>query len=271
MTSNQKNTPQSETAKVELSGPEWQLSTTVSVPKEPMRIEELLPLVQTVADAVVNASIKAVEESGKKISCKKGCAACCRQLVAISVVEAQSLAELVAAMPPERQAVIRARFDLAVRRLEDDALLDRNETRGDRAPRIKDCGSREASLQELAWRYFRLQIPCPFLENESCSIYADRPMVCREYHVTSPAERCAKLFEQPVDRVDVPVRLGDVLTRTTQKATGIPAYSIPLVLALEWSEARGASLKQRHDGMQMFQTMMSEIDQEYDKSLPARL
>jgi hypothetical protein len=160
--------------------------------------------------------------------------------------------------------MIRARFDQSVGRLEEAGLLDRGEPRGDRAPVIKDCGSREASLQELSRRYFRLQMPCPFLEDESCSIYADRPMVCREYHVTSPAERCAKLFEQPVDRVEVPVRLGDVITRTAQRVNEIPAYSVPLVLALEWSEKHGESLKPCHDGMKMFQTLMSEMahDQE---------
>jgi hypothetical protein len=104
-------------------------------------------------------------------------------------------------------------------------------------------------------------MPCPFLEDESCSIYVDRPMVCREYHVTSPAERCAKLFEQPVDRVEVPVRLGDVITRTAQRLNEIPAYSVPLVLALEWSEAHGESLEPCHDGMKMFQILMSEMAQ----------
>jgi Fe-S-cluster containining protein len=34
-------------------------------------------------------------------------------------------------------------------------------------------------------------MPCPFLEDESCSIHPDRPLVCREYLVTSPAELCA--------------------------------------------------------------------------------
>lgn len=262
MNDNHRNTPETETAKIELSGTDWQLTTTVSVPNGPMELKELLPLVRTLADAIANATIKTVEENGQKISCKKGCGACCRQLVAISVVEAQSLAELLAAMTPERQAVIRGRFNQAILRLEDDGLMERSEPRGNRAPLIKDCGSRAASLQELAQRYFGLQIPCPFLESESCSIYADRPTVCREYHVTSPAERCAKLFEQPVDRVDVPIRLGDVVTRTVHHVNGTPAYSIPLVLALEWSEAHGESLKQCHDGVQMFQILMSEMDRE---------
>jgi Fe-S-cluster containining protein len=261
MSTSDKDTPEIETAKIQLSSSDWQLNTTVSVPSGPMRLNDLLPLVRNLADAIVQATLKSVEANGKKISCKKACGACCRQLVAISTVDAQSLAELVAAMAPERQAVIRARFDQSVGRLEEAGLLDRGEPRGDRALVIKDFGSRGASLQELSHRYFRLQMKCPFLKDESCSIYVDRPMVCREYHVTSPAERCAKLFEQPVDRVEVPVRLGDVITRTAQRLNEIPAYSVPLVLALEWSEAHGESLEPCHDGMKMFQILMSEMAQ----------
>jgi Fe-S-cluster containining protein len=259
MTANDKGASDMQTATVVLSDSDWQLRMSVSVPSGPMRLNDLLPLVRNLDDAIVQATLKSVEANGQKISCKRGCGACCRQLVAISTVDAQSLAELVAAMPPERQAVIRARFDQRVGRLEDAGLLDRGEPKGDRALVIKDCGSREASLQELSRRYFRLQMPCPFLEDESCSIYADRPMVCREYHVTSPAERCAKLFEQPVDRVEVPVRLGDVITRTAQRVNEMPAYSVPLVLALEWSEAHGESLQPCHDGMKMFEILMSEM------------
>jgi Fe-S-cluster containining protein len=261
---NDKNVSDIQTATVELSDSNWQLRMSVSVPSGPTRLNDLLPLVRNLDDAIVQATLKSVEAGGQKISCKRGCGACCRQLVAISTVDAQSLAELVAAMPPPRQAVMRARFDQSVGRLEDAGLLDRGELKGDRALVIKDCGSREANLQELSRRYFRLHMPCPFLEDESCSIYADRPMVCREYHVTSPAEQCAKLFEQPVDRVEVPVRLGDVITRTAQRVNEMPAHSVPLVLALEWSEAHGESLQSCHDGMTMFQTLMREMahDQE---------
>jgi len=37
--------PESVSATVALAGPDWELRTTMSVPKEPMRLGELLPLV----------------------------------------------------------------------------------------------------------------------------------------------------------------------------------------------------------------------------------
>ena len=42
----------------------------------------------------------------------------------------------------------------------------------------------------LSIEYFKFGIACPFLEDESCSIHPDRPMACREYLVSSPAENC---------------------------------------------------------------------------------
>jgi len=52
--------------------------------------------------------------------------------------------------------------------------------------------------------YFALRVPCPFLEEESCSIHPDRPLVCREYLVTSPAELCAGPTQEGVTPVPVP-------------------------------------------------------------------
>jgi Fe-S-cluster containining protein len=261
------NVADRETFKIELARSDWRFCMTVSVPKTPMRPGEMLPLVRTLASSVIDAATQSVEESGQKISCQKGCGACCRQLVAISVIEAQELAELVATLPAERQAIIRARFDRAVHSLEDAGLLDPNEPIGERALSIDNCGSRETNLQELSRRYFRQRLACPFLEDESCSIHEARPLVCREYHVTSPAERCARLFEQPVDRVELPFRLGDALIRTSEKILGAPAYSIPLVLALEWSETNAASLKQVHDGAEMFETIINELAREPDTTV----
>ena len=55
--------------------------------------------------------------------------------------------------------------------------------------------------RRLGLEYFKPQIPCPFLEDESCSIYAERPFVCREYLVTSPAENCTTLNEGTIEGV----------------------------------------------------------------------
>lgn len=88
-------------------------------------------------------------------------------------------------LPEPRRSIVKQRFIDARRRLEAEApaLLDLLLHPQDR-PRDQ--------LASLGDDYFRLGIACPFLENESCSIYADRPVDCRQYLVVSPARHCAE-------------------------------------------------------------------------------
>jgi Fe-S-cluster containining protein len=209
---------------------------------------------------------------GRTVSCRAGCGACCRQLVAISAVEAAALAELVAAMPPERQRAVRDRFDTALRRVESAGLLDPDRPRGQRALQIEvaEGEPRDSTASALARRWFALRIPCPFLEDESCGIHPDRPLVCREYHVTSPPERCARLHETKIDSVAPPLHLADALARAAGRLAGVCEHTMPLPLALEWHESQGERLRQSGDGLSMFRALVSEIDRDFERPFDAR-
>jgi Fe-S-cluster containining protein len=92
----------------------------------------------------------------------------------------------------------------------------------------------EEDFRALNRRHFALRTPCPFLEEGSCSIYAQRPLVCREYLVTSPAERCSD--PSPTVRR---LPLGSFVSyAVTKLESADPTDSrLALVLALEWTEA----------------------------------
>jgi Fe-S-cluster containining protein len=192
-------------------------------------------------------------------------------LVVISLVEAQALAELVASMPPERQAMIRGRFAEALRRLEAVELLSKDEPKGERTLQVTDGDDAATRIDVAAHLYFQQHIACPFLEDESCSIHPHRPLVCREYHVTSPAENCSRLYEVGVERLQPPLHMGDVLARTAHQTAGTPLEMIPLVLSLEWSEVNGSRLKHAHDGRTLFQAMIGAIDPAYGQAFDRRV
>jgi hypothetical protein len=59
------------------------LKLRVDVPTGPIRPEALLPLYRALAERLTHMSAQAAAEAGDTVSCKQGCAACCRQLVAI--------------------------------------------------------------------------------------------------------------------------------------------------------------------------------------------
>lgn len=224
-------------------------------------ITGLLPFAQQLTNELTTLSIAKVESEGKKISCQMGCGACCRQLVAISLVEAQDLARVVSEMPPERQAVIRERFAKGIAKLEATGLLDAKEAKGNRNLIDTEPGSTQSSIPRIAKNYFDQGVACPFLENESCGIYPDRPLVCREYHVTSPPERCARIYQIGVDPVPVSRHIGEHLARTAHAVAGLPQQMIPLLLSLEWSAAHPGAAAEKHEGIDLVRALVSEISQ----------
>jgi Fe-S-cluster containining protein len=232
----------------------------VAIPPGQQPISALLPAARELTHQISAVAVASAEREGRTVSCRAGCGACCRQLVAISLTEAQSLAEAVAAMPPERQTVIRQRFADALKRLESAGLLYPDEPKGDR--HLVHPGE---GAPPVAVRYFQQKIACPFLEDESCGIYADRPLVCREYLVTSPVDNCAKLYELPIARIEVPVHMGGAMVHLTHKLAGVPVESIPLVLSLEWAEAHAGVLEQRHDGLDLVRALVGEIENEHQR------
>lgn len=211
---------------------EHRLELKVNVPAGPTRLDDLMPLLQILSDQVVRTAEEEVVQRGTPISCRKGCGACCRQLVPISPVEARHVAALVQSLPSARQHVIRQRFAQARQRLEAAGMWQKLQARADWPP---------SAVSELGLEYFRLGIACPFLEDEACSIHPQRPLTCREYLVTSPAEYCAAPQAQTVRCVPLPAKVWVAAARCEPPGAGEARPSpyipwVPLIQALEWAE-----------------------------------
>lgn len=212
-----------------ISSSEWELKAQVTVPVGPVRVDELLPIARALADALVDESETLVQQSGHTISCRKGCGACCRQLVAISEIEARRLRLLVDSMPEPKRSQLRARFGAAHRQLDEAGLLRQ----------LKNVEQlTEADYLSLSKTYFEQHIACPFLEAEACSIYPERPITCREYLVTSPAENCSRPSETKIDRVKLPLKVFNAVARWQVKPTDYFFERwVPLIMALQWAES----------------------------------
>lgn len=220
----------------------------------------ILPFARRLTEKLTHLAIERSTSAGKPISCRAGCGACCRQLVVITLVEAEELARVVDELPTERQRVVRAAFAAGIAKLEAAGLLDANEPRGLRSFLGDVGGSNQIAIANVAIRYFQQWIACPFLENESCGVYADRPLVCREYHVTSPASDCSRLYQLGVDRLEVPVHMGGFVARALNQLTDAPLRMVPLILALEWAESQRDRPAKTFDGLTLVQTLVTEIN-----------
>ncbi len=197
----------------------------VQVPDDMARPTDLLPAAYALDEAVI---ARGVQRGGEPISCRKGCGACCRQVVPISQPEARHLNDVIARMPEPRRAEVRARFAAARQRLERSGLLPRLQW----PEQLTDV-----ERQSLAVDYFRQQIACPFLDDESCSIYADRPLVCREYLVTTPAVNCSAPTAAPVVRVKLAGRVSVAMGQLEPTSTERGVWWMPLILGPSWAEA----------------------------------
>ena len=206
--------------------PALRVQFALTVPTAPVPPGAILPVFQTLSEAIQADVASGLEEEGKRISCRAGCGACCRQLVPITKIEARYLAELVDSMPEPRQSEIRSRFAEVIRRLEEAGILETLRHPEWVLPETKE---------KLGLTYFGLGIPCPFLENESCSIYENRPLVCREYLVTSPPEHCANPAGKLVEGVKLLVGMSGFLARFAESAPPGPGSGVVLPLALEWA------------------------------------
>ena len=240
--------------RITLRTPGWTVQAHVTVPSEPGPIEAWMPLLQGLASRAAQAAEDAAEAEGRVVSCAKGCGACCRQVVAISLVEARALAQLVADLPEPRRSVIRTRFADGLNRIGESGVLARDFP--DAAP---EAPLADTAHQRRGAAWFGLGVACPFLEDESCSIHADRPLVCREYLVTSPAPVCSRLYREPVDSLDLPVRISHALAHATEKIAGVSVAMVPLMTALQSTPAIDAALAEPRDMIEMLEVILGEI------------
>jgi Fe-S-cluster containining protein len=198
----------------------------IPLPSQPTAASELLPVFRAITEVVVGVAVQQAEAAGQKVSCKAGCGACCRQVVPITEMEARLLRDLVEALPEPRRSTILARFADARRRLQEGGLL----AKLDQPDQLG-----EEDLRAFGLEYFALGIPCPFLEDESCSIHPDRPLACREYLVTSPAENCSRPTAETVRMVQLAGKPSAAVSRLGMDAAPRRSPWVPLVLALDWA------------------------------------
>jgi Fe-S-cluster containining protein len=144
--------------------------------------------------------------------------------VPVSAIEAIDLDRQLDELAPGRANRFRSRLDQAARRL----LAQ---------------GPPPTTLPELSDWYARLQMPCPLLEDDRCSIYTGRPLACREHLVTSAPELC-RTPADGIERLTPPVSMLHAVATASARLMRRPVESIPLVLARPFAQLHARSFTQ---------------------------
>ena len=211
----------------------------VTVPASPVKPQRMLPVFQQLANAFADGAEEAAASEGRPVSCKAGCGACCRQPVPITETEVYHIAELVESFDEPRRSEVKGRFRAAAEHFNSTGWYGRF---ADHIRRASNLTLEEGYIEGvgLIREYFADGIACPFLENESCSIHPVRPVSCREYLVTSPAENCSELSPTNIARVEFPLKPSKALQKLGSMGDfdgiGFPVLSRALELAERFPE-----------------------------------
>jgi Fe-S-cluster containining protein len=136
------------------------------------RLTTVLALMKVLVFGRAEQTVQDVLESGTPVACSAGCTACCYQSVEATIPEAILIAlRLADPEDPRRERVLAA------------------------AETFKGLSARERR---------RTGRPCPLLQNDRCSVYDDRPLMCRSV-LSSNAEGCrASLLSALAGREELP-------------------------------------------------------------------
>lgn len=248
-------TPSFERLNLSIQTTSGELHAQVDVPTSIIPITDIVPVVRSLGEQAQALEISAALLAGKKISCQKGCDACCQRImVPVSPPEAFDLARTLENLPPDHRGRIKDRLAETREKLHAAGLL----------PLLQDLAESpdqktDSDLDPINRAYYALRLPCIFLENDACSIYEYRPAACREYLVTSPAELCQDTEKNPVQVLQIPLRAGTVLGVLWAELTGGPVRLMPLPVAFEWAETHEALNKKTWKGSELFHAALDGL------------
>jgi Fe-S-cluster containining protein len=207
------------------------LELNLALPANPVKPTRMLPVLQTITNQFVDRAVESFMGEGEEISCKAGCGACCRQPVPLAEIEVYQIAKLVEDLPEPHRTQVKKKFTDACEQLKSLDWFERLENIF-----IQSLPSKKEEIRKMALEYFAQNISCPFLEAESCSIHQNRPLSCREFLVTSPAENCQNPAPENIRHVDLKFKISD-LVRDLWKTENLPNTSfVTMIYALEWAE-----------------------------------
>jgi Fe-S-cluster containining protein len=243
------------TFSVDLTTPLGPIRGKVEVDPGPMRLRDLVPTAYELTNILVERAIQREEKEGRRISCRSGCGICCCQMVPLSPPEVFYLIDRMERFDTSRRQEWLGRFETIAEELEKQRML---------GPLLDPEYSDEPVLS-IAREYFSLKRVCPFLVDQSCSIYDDRPVACREYNVTSPAAGCVNPYTYEVVKVPMPLPLSAPLAILTAERTGSKPRLIPLTLAFHWA-ANHTDLRQRQwPGLELFHHFMDVLGRTHEQ------
>ncbi len=201
----------------------------INVSRKTARLSDLAVPARTLATKISHLMQNKLCKSGEYIPCRKGCSACCSYIVPLSIPEVFRLGEEVSAMPSERRnAILRTVLKAAGR------ILDHTPNYSENGAILMGSGQEE--MDRLSLWYTGLELACPFLRNNLCSYYEQRPIACREHMVTSLESCCGDNGDDEPSAVRISASVLECLGKLTADLEQCDMEAVMLPLALPWAQ-----------------------------------
>jgi len=206
------------------------LRAQIGVKDCPATLPEMVPMARSLSDRIVIAVEKQLSGNGKAISCRKGCYYCCYYIVPVLSAEAFLIRDEVMVLPIADRKGILQNFLNAIERI-GSVKIPADDVK------TTDDDSMKNSIKNLANWYKELDTPCAFLIDNACSMYEQRPLICRECLTTSPPETCKKDSQITPESADLPVSISKAFMAASDKlekgASGMALFP----LLIPWCES----------------------------------
>ena len=134
--------------------------------------DEMLAVAQQLLD---DETARLYANDDVAVSCQPNCNACCNHAVVVTDAESRAITAAVRELPATTQKAIANRADAVADRLVAEGLGDGTDT---------------LSQSNFPRSYYALVEPCPLLIDGQCAVRSQRPLVCRDYLVSSDPKAC---------------------------------------------------------------------------------
>ena len=197
------------------------------------RLRDLCRQYRRVQDRICNEArqemLLYLDSIERPVTCGEGCSYCCSQYISISTAQALVIVDYLYQNPE-----IMSRF---LQNYEGWLLdLEKAEQGGRILAKLEECTTHslmvKSTPQELLTEYAELNLACPFLAENKCSIYQVRPICCASHYSISPPEWCAPgSSEQPMIYEAIPDRQGLIeLNHLTEAALSLHQETLPVLV-----------------------------------------
>ena len=226
----------------------------VAVPASPARLQDVAGLARAICDDFVRRIIRGVEDAGGKITCSKGCGACCSSyLVPMTVPEALRLIEELQALDQRERRRLEPLFLKAEQKLAETDLA------GQMASLDPDDPAGTAAQRELAGKWWsENRFPCPLLRGNACGLYRSRPLPCREFLALSDPRCCTTNTETRAGR---PFSMHQVVSAWAAEFEGARPALVLMANLLGWWQHNAERAKLTWPGPILVRRLMELLAQ----------